>query len=458
MKILKCDIRGVYKEDIDEELAFNLGQSALIYAFRRLHQDTSIRVVVGGDVRPSTSGLKKSLIDGMRSIGGNIIDIGIVPSPVFHFANKYFNTNLGVMITASHNPPEYNGFKIDIDGKSTDEQELKEIFEIFQTGKFRRGRQKGKIEKINMLDIYEESLLKKINYSGNLKIVIDAGNGNQSELAPSVFEKFGHKVVRLYCEPDGNFPNRLPNPAVKDNLVELSKKVREENADLGVGFDGDGDRIAFVNNKGIYIENDRIMAIFAKYFLEGQPNEKIVYDIKCSKAVSDVIEQNHGVGLVERSGHSFIRLRVMKEKAIFGGELSGHFFFKILGGEDDSLFAGLLLCKIIQETQKTLVDLESKIPTYFSTPDIRIPFDMVLADKLLAEIPDRFKDFSVMTIDGLKVIFNYGWALIRKSTTEPLLTLRFEAKDRYKLKDVINLVATRIPEIKDMIFDYVSVV
>lgn len=458
MKILKCDIRGVYKEDIDEELAFNLGQAVLIYAFRRLHKETGIKIVVGGDVRPSTISLKKSLIDGMMSIGGDVIDIGIVPSPVFHFANKYFNTNLGIMVTASHNPPEYNGFKIDIDGKSTDEQELKEIFEIFQTGKFRRGRQKGKIEEINMLDIYEGNLFKKISYNGDLKIVIDAGNGNQSKLAPFIFKKFGHKVINLYCEPDGNFPNRLPNPAIKDNLVELSKKVKEKNADLGIGFDGDGDRIAFVDNRGIYVENDRIIAIFAKYFLQENPNEKIVYDIKCSKTVSDIIEQNKGIGIVERSGHSFIRLRVMKENAIFGGELSGHFFFKVLEGEDDSLLAGLLLCKIIQETKKTLVDLESELPTYFTTPDIRIPFDMDKADKLLTELPERFKDFSTITIDGLKILFPHGWALMRKSSTEPMLTLRFEAKDRYKLKDVINLVATRIPEIKDLIFDYVSVV
>jgi phosphomannomutase/phosphoglucomutase len=456
MKITKCDIRGVYKEDIDEELAFHLGQSTLIYTFRKMHRESGIKVVVAGDVRPSTVSLKNSLIEGMSSIGGEIIDIGIVPTPVFNFANKYFNANLGIMITASHNPPEYNGFKININGKSTSEQELNDIVKIFKTKSYRVGKRKGKIEEINILNIYIENLLSKINYKGNLKVVIDAGNGNQSTLAPFIFEKYGHKVIKLYCEPDGNFPNRLPNPAIKDNLINLSKKVKDTQSNLGIAFDGDGDRIGFVNNKGLYVENDKIISLFAKYFLKEQPNEKIVYDIKCSNIVAETIEQNKGIGIVEKSGHSYIRLRMMNEKAIFGGELSGHYFFKILDGEDDSLFAGLLLCKIIQESKKSLAELEAEIPSYFTTPDIRIPFDIEKANEILNSIPSRFKDFSLITIDGFKILFPHGWALIRISSTEPILTLRFEADDRYKLKEIINTVSTKIPEIKDSIFDNVS--
>lgn len=457
MKIVNYDIRGVYKKDLDEDLAFKLGQAALIYTFRKTHEDAYIKVVVGGDVRPSTAGLKRTLIEGISSIGGNVYDIGTIPTPVFHFANKYLNANLGVMVTASHNPPEYNGFKISMNGTSLGEEELNNIVNILLGGKFRRGKMKGKVEQFDIIQHYEDHLAKKISYHGNLKVVIDAGNGTQSELSPVIFRKYGHKVVELYCNADGNFPNRGPNPAIGENLADLAKKVRDENADLGVAFDGDGDRIAFINHKGIYIENDKIIAIFARHFLKQEPNSKIVYDIKSSKAVSDVIKQNSGFEIIEKAGHSFMRLRMIEQGAIFGGELSGHFFFKALGGEDDAIFAGLLLCKIIQETAKKLADLEAEVPAYFNTPDIRVPFDMKEADKLIQDVIERFKDHPIVTTDGLKILFPHGWALIRKSSTEPLLTFRFEADDRYAIKDIVTLFITRIPEVRDLIFDKITI-
>ncbi len=459
MSIYKaCDIRGVYGEELTEEVALKIGKAIGKKLIDRY--GLAVTGVVGGDVRPSTGTLKPALIEGLVTAGCRVIDLGTVPTPAFYFAGKYLRATGGVMVTASHNPPEFNGFKLVLGEMPVTPEDVGEIRNLVEGEKLKVESERIKKGGVRRTEIIED-YVNFIKEAGKdfvpekpLKVVIDAGNGCMSRIAPRVFRDFGHEVKELYCREDGTFPNRHPNPALEESLRDLSKKVREEKADLGMGFDGDGDRVVFVDEEGKAMDSDKAIIIFVRDILSRQgasnlPRPKVVYDIKCSRIVPESIEKYGGIPLPQRSGHAFLKRGLLREKAVFGGELSGHFFFGKLGG-DDSLYASLYLTKIIAAGGKTLGELTAEIPAYFTTPDIRIPYKGE-GEKVLRKIKESLSSYEVDTLDGVRVQFPRGWGLARISVTEPLLTFRFEARSAEELKEVMDLFLSPVPDIREKV-------
>ncbi|MGB9620381.1 MAG: phosphomannomutase/phosphoglucomutase, partial [Armatimonadota bacterium] len=339
-----CDIRGVYPSEIDEDTSWRIGRAIGTIL-------GSAEVVLGGDVRLSTPALKSALARGLVESGCRVMDVGIVPTPAFYFARRRLQTAGGVMVTASHNPPEYNGFKIVLGELPITEAELARIHVLAESGDFEQAR--GEIVAHDILPDYEawlaESAGRLIRDMGRVpKVVIDCGNGCYSHTAPEIYRRLSIPFVPLFCEPDGAFPNRSPNSAVSYNLTALCEAVAREKADLGVAFDGDGDRVSFVDEHGVFLPADHAIAIVARHMPDGiRPGDKVVLDQKCSAAVHDVVRALGAVPLMEKSGHTFIKTRMIIENARFGGEISGHLFYRELGGGDDGLYSAIVMTGIV---------------------------------------------------------------------------------------------------------------
>ncbi len=436
MSIFKaCDIRGVYGKELNDTISFSIGK-----AVGTLMNGKTI--VVGGDLRPSTEGLKTSLIDGLIHSGCNVIDIDIVPTPAFYFAVNFLSADGGIQVTGSHNPPQDNGMKVLLGKNPVRPQDIIKIKEIVEGGSFSQGN--GKISQAKILDDYKQ-FIKRFFKNGNLRIVVDAGNGCFWQIAPQVLRELGYNVFELFCEPDGRFPNRPPNPAVYKNLKHLQEMVVSSKADFGVAFDGDGDRAIFVDERGKIVPADMAIVIYVRYILSGNPSSPIVYDIKCSQIVKDAIESAGGIPVMEKSGHAFIKTTFLQKQAAFAGEVSGHYFFKEIKG-DDGLFATLKMAEIVQKNGAISRQTEN-VPEYATTPDIRLPVKN--AEKILERIKKHYPPHMQSLLDGVRIQFDDGWALIRKSVTEPLITMRFEAKTFQRLEEIKNEIFSLIPEIKN---------
>jgi phosphomannomutase/phosphoglucomutase len=433
MSVFKpCDIRGRVGTELTEDVAETIAK-AFGTALARRGMET---VLVGGDLRPSTSSLKEAAIRGLISTGRYVLHLGTIPTPAFYFAKEVLDADAGLMVTGSHNPPSDNGLKIAMGSLPITEEELSEIRDIAYSGEFTVG--KGRIKDVDCLKGYKEFMVRRFGppRRRGMKIVVDAGNGSYWDIAPDVFGCLGYEVVGLFCEPDGRFPNRGPNPASPENLVHLQRKVIEEGADMGVAFDGDGDRVAFVDDRGRIVENDKAIAIFIRRLLgKAGPGAKVVYDIKCSSIVPEEVLRLGGKPIMERSGHAFIKRRMITEGAIMAGEISGHFFFGDIG-RDDGLFSSLLMADILSESGRKLSELADEIKLYPITPDIRIPSSPEETRRMMEEVKKRFSDRDISTIDGIRVQFEDGWALIRPSVTEPLITMRFEARTEERLEEI----------------------
>lgn len=442
MSIFKaCDIRGIYGKELDELQAFEIGRAFGTFIDGK-------NAVVGGDARISTPLLKEKVIEGLLLSGCDVIDIGIVPTPTFYFAKTYLNIYGGVMVTASHNPSEYNGFKIAFGDLPVTEEDIKKIENLVKTKNFKQGR--GKLIDRFVLNEYEnyiQSFFTSINNS--LKVVVDGGNGIAGPTAVNLFRKLNYEVETLFCEPDGTFPNREPNPAVEKNLEHLKRKVVKVNANFGVAFDGDGDRVAFVDENGKVIPSEKIIIIFAKYLFKKYGPGKIIYDHKCSTIVEKEIRKLGGEAVREKSGHAFIKRSFLQQNAVMAGEISGHYFFKELSG-DDGIFSALLMGEIINTLGKKLSELANEIPNYYITPDIRIayPYDK---EKLFEMVKKEFSEYTIDTLDGVRVIFPNGWGLIRLSVTEPIITMRFEGDTPEDLIKIKELFKEKIPTLKELI-------
>jgi Phosphomannomutase len=459
-----CDIRGVYQEDLFPATALDIGRAI----------GTKISggaVIVGGDVRVSTPELKAALISGLWESGCRVVDINTVPTPVFYFGKKFLNIPSGVMVTASHNPAKYNGFKVAFSEWPVSEAEMQDLELVVAKRQFVR-KEGGLVEKQNVLPEYlnyiksslaelaregvgspAKGMEQVISPAASFKVVLDCGNGCYSNIAPEIFRDFGFKVVELFCEPDGRFPNREPNPAVTANLTALCRQVIAEKADLGIAFDGDGDRAVFVAENGEIVANDQAIALLAKYFLQKHPNRKIVFDIKCSGLVSDEVTKAGGIPLMEKSGHAYIKTTLLKEKAIFGGEISGHFFFEKLGG-DDGLFAALLVATIVGKSDRNLRAMINDFPKYNITPDLRVPYADDDRETLLNELAGflaRTGGCRLCRLDGVRGEFAEGWGLVRISVTEPLLTFRFESKGNYPVSRIKDRFLQSVPKLKALV-------
>lgn len=433
MSIFKaCDIRGIAGKDLSDVMARRI---ALAVGSTLAGQ----KIVVGGDVRLSTPALQRIIIDGLVESGCEVVDIGTVATPVFYYALNVTGATGGVMVTASHNPAQYNGFKLVLGPKPVSEEQVAAIGQLVAANARTQG--SGTVRRFPVVADYIEYTAGKAR-PGRLKVVLDAGNGATAAIAPRLFRRLGYEVVELNCIPDGRFPNHPPNPALAENLTALGQAVRTHGAALGIGFDGDGDRVGFVDENGRPLDNDDIMVLIARQYLAKEKGA-IIYDAKCSMVVPEEVAKAGGRPVMARAGHTFSKTAFLKEKALFAGEISGHFFFRELG-YDDGMFSGLKVCELVADHGSLAAQVDA-IPNYLLTPDIRVPYPGADKEAVLAQAAAKLAAHKPNLIDGVRIAFADGWGMIRASVTEPLFTLRFEAKTRERLQQITAILLSALP-------------
>jgi phosphoglucosamine mutase len=430
------DIRGVYGKDLDEKTAESLGRSFGTYIGK------GKKVAVSRDYRVSGEKLKKSFILGLISTGCNVVDIGIVTTPMMYFAVKKYNLDGGVQITASHNPPEWNGFKMTKEDGILCSQGfgMEEIRDIFMKEKFVSTGAIGEVSSIDISRDYTDFVLSKVKSTRKLKIVLDPGNGAACGIAEDVFRKAGHDVVVINGVPDGNFPAR-PSEPLEENVTKLKQKVVEVGADMGIAFDGDADRSAFVDNLGRFVWSGNFMIpIFSQHYLPKNKNAKIVFDICCSSYVEEFIKSKGGVPIASRVGHSFVMNKMLEENAIFGGEYSNHLYFSEVFGFDDALFGGLKMAEIVS-SDGPFSEIVNGISSY---PASKVSEIHCADDKkfdIVARIGKRLQNegYKILDIDGVKAFDKDGnWVLIRASNTAPMIKVNSEAKTKERMQELFD--------------------
>ena len=441
------DIRGIADEDLTDDVVERIGRAFGTYVRRRGGR----RLAVGRDVRLSSPRIRKALVEGLLKAGCDVVDVGQVPTPVLYFSIVHLGTDGGVMVTGSHNPIEYNGLKLCYPGTgAVYGGGIQELRRSVEEGDFEEG--EGRLEEREVVDAYISTITSRIELRRPLKVVVDAGNGTTSEIGPRLLRELGAEVVPLYCEVDGSFPNHLPDPTIPEYLEDLRREVLRTGADLGIGWDGDGDRIGVLDEGGEIIWGDRLLAIYAKDVLERLPGSTIVFDVKCSQALVEYIEAHGGRPLMWKTGHSLIKAKMKEEGAPLAGEMSGHMFFSDgYFGYDDALYASARLLGILSRTPKKLSEVASEVPKYHSTPEIRVDCPDDEKFEVVRKVADRFRGkFPVVETDGVRVQFGDGWGLVRASNTQPVLVLRFEARTPKRLKEIAE-------EVVSVLEDYPSV-
>ncbi len=430
------DIRGVVDKDFDEEWVEVLGKACGTY-----FQDKGYKkCVVGRDCRHSSPAYQKAMIKGLTSTGMDVIALPMVPTPIFYFSVKHLKLSAGVMITASHNPPEFNGFKVWAGMDTIHTTEIEHLYDIMKKGDFKKG--SGFVSEFNPIPVYLDEVANGIEIKNQVKVVVDGGNGTSGNIAKKLFEKLGCEVYCLYCEPDPNFPNHHPDPTVLENIKDLRQKVVEIRAHVGVGFDGDGDRIGVVDEGGNILYGDQVLAIFAREVLKQNPGAKIIGEVKCSHLLYRDIEKHGGIPIMWKTGHSLIKAKMREENALLAGEMSGHMFFADrYYGYDDAMYAAARLLEIIsKQPEKKLSTYLEDWPKTYNTPEIR----MECPDNIKFEVVEKAKEYfkthaqggEVIDVDGIRINFKDGWGLIRASNTQPVLVLRFEAESKERLKEI----------------------
>jgi len=433
----KWDIRGIYPDQINEDVAKRIG-NAYAYFLKEKKEDTCI---IGRDNRIGGDNLAKNLINSLTESGINVIYLDMVTTPMLNFACHKLNNPYGIMITASHNPKSDNGFKIfgsNCLHLKTDE--LNYFYNLIKEGKKIASDIKGSVKKLNIKEEYIEDLINNINLEKRrLKVVIDCGNGTASTIIRDVYKNFNCDVIYLYSQSDPTFPNHHPDPNVFDNLKDLCKMVTETKADLGIAYDGDCDRVGIVDNNGCVLETDKLMSIYSKNIIENNDNKNIIIDVKCSMALEDAIKKQGGNPVMVCNGSAYIESYVHDYPASFGGEYSGHVFFNDKHyGYDDGIYAGLRLQEILCNQNKALNELTNDYQKLFNTPEIKIPCNDDIKFKIVDQIKEycKQKNYTYIDIDGVRVTFNDGWALVRASNTGPNLTARFEATTEKRVKEI----------------------
>lgn len=445
------DIRGIYNEDLFESTSYTIGKAYGTYLQQKFNGK---KVIIGEDNRFSSPALSKALIQGILSTGVDVIYLGLVTSPMLYYANEIFNIRAGIMVTASHNPKEYNGFKIAFDERGEIcGDEITEFRDFVLNADFIDGN--GKIEKFDIKEKYVNMLVSKFDFKKRLKVVVDAGNGTSSIVVKDVFDKLNLDVTYIYCDSNPDFPNHHPDPAEAENMVDLQKKVLEIGVDIGVAFDGDSDRVGCVDNEGKVISSDYYMAIMSKYILPTVDVKGIMFDVSCSKTLSDEIRINGGEPKVYKTGNSYIKREMLKEGLLFGGEISGHTFFKDkFYGFDDGIYAALRMIEVIDNETRTLSEIEATLKKYYSTPVLKITVSEESKAKIVEKVKEYCinKGYNTSVIDGARPEFDDGFAIIRMSNTSPKLTIRFEAETMQRLeemkKEFLDVVNKYIEECK----------
>lgn len=430
----KYDIRGIYGEEITENFAELLGKAFGSFLIKNGEK----KVVIGMDNRKSSPSIKNNLISGLNSAGIDVIDIGIVVTPIFYYATYLYKIKGGIMVTASHNPSKYNGFKIQFGEGTIYGDELINLRKDMINGNFIKGENHGNVIKKSPVEKYINNIKNGVKLGNKkLKVVVDCGNGTASLFAERIIKRLGCDVIPLYCTSDSNFPNHFPDPTVEDNLRDLIKVVITEKADLGLAYDGDGDRIGVVDEKGKIVWGDMLMILFWREILPKYPNIDAIVEVKCSNALVEEIKKLGGKPFFYKTGHSLIKAKMKEINTPFTGEMSGHMFFKDeYYGFDDALYASARLLRILSNTDKSLSDLFYNVPKYFFTPEIRIPCNDEEKFKKVERAKKYFQDknMDIITVDGVRVNFETGWGLIRASNTGEELILRYESRNKNELK------------------------
>jgi phosphomannomutase/phosphoglucomutase len=438
------DIRGEVGEDgINEDVAYSIG-----LAVGSMARDENIQeVIVGRDGRLSGPTLKAALMAGISDTGCNIIDVGVVSTPILYFATNTLSTNTGVMVTASHNPRDHNGFKVVLAGQTLSTQGVQDILQRIKAREFVSG--KGDYREAKVIDDYIDYISEHVKLDRPLKVVVDCGNGAGALAAPTLYRKLGCEVIELYCELDGNFPNHHPDPSVPENLRDIIAKVKETKADLGLAFDGDADRIGLVTDKGEVIWPDRQTMLFVRDVLKRHPGAQIVFDVKCSSNLAKVIEDNGGKPVMYRTGHSLLKGKMLELGAPLAGEMSGHIFFKDgWFGFDDGVYVGARLLQLLSQQTKSLSALFDELPTSVNTSELKLPMPEDRKQAFMQELLEAdFGDVEKITIDGVRVDFGYGWGLVRPSNTSAYLVLRFEADTQENLDKIMEVFRRQLLKI-----------
>ncbi len=438
------DIRGIAGKDMTDPDVVRIGKGIGTF----LRQNCCSRITVGRDCRVSSDTYCEKLIEGLISTGCRVIDIGICPTPVLYFSIQHLEQQGGVMVTASHNPAEYNGIKMCLGSGSIHGEDIQAIRRIIENKAFVEA-EGGGLSAADVLPAYHAYVRDNISIEKKLRIAVDAGNGTAGVVAVPIMKTMNLEVHDIYCDMDGTFPNHEADPTVLNNLKDLIALVREKKLDVGIGYDGDGDRIGVVDEKGDIVYGDKLMILFSREILSRKPGATFISEVKCSQTMYDDIEKNGGRAIMWKTGHSLIKSKMKEEGAELAGEMSGHMFFadRYLG-YDDATYASCRLLEILSRTDKPLSALLSDVPKTFTTPEIRVDcpddrkFDVV--KKITAYFKERHR---VIDIDGARVVFEDGWGLVRASNTQPALVLRFEASSEARLTEIQTMMESVLSDI-----------
>ena len=434
------DIRGIIGEDIREDEFIILGKGFGTY-FNRLGKR---RIVLGRDCRLSSPKVREGVTEGLISTGCNVVDVGICPTPTLYFAIRHLKADAGVMITASHNPPDYNGFKVCSGFDTIYGEEIQRLGRLIEEEDFSTG--KGTYSSYEIVGPYMDIIRGDIKIMPGIKVGFDAGNGTAGPVGLKILKSFGCVVHDLYCDMDGSFPNHIPDPTVLRNMKDLIQEVRMRNLDLGIGVDGDGDRIGVVDSAGNMVFGDMLLLIFARDILAEHPGATIISEVKSSDKMYKDIEAHGGNAVMWKTGHSLIKVKMKESKALLAGEMSGHMFFADrYFGYDDAIYASCRLLEILSRTGKTIGQLLEDVPKSYSTPEIRVECPDAKKFELVDKIKNEFrKQYKIIDVDGVRIVFDDGWGLVRASNTQPVLVLRFESQSKERLEEIRNIVEMAI--------------
>jgi len=438
----KYDIRGVVKTDFTDDVVQNLGRAFGTYVVR----GGGKKVAVSGDIRPTTPGLIENLTKGLMETGITVIDLGILPTPVNYYSMYELDVDGAVQITGSHNPPEFNGFKISLNQNAFHSEQIQDLKELIHTADFEVG--EGNLEKNDILPNYMDMLRSKISLDRPLKVAIDCGNAAACITAPTIFSELGMEVTEIFCDVDGTFPNHHPDPTEDDNLIDLINEIKKGGYDFGVAFDGDADRVVAVDEQGGIIRADDLITLFLPEIIKNK-GDAIVFDVKCSQGLEDMIHRYGGTPVMWKTGHSLIKDKMKELNVNLAGEMSGHIFFADdFYGFDDAVYVALRLAQLISRGDKELSNYTSDIPVYYSTPELRMECKddiekFEIAEKATAYFSDRY---DCITLDGVRIKFGDGWGLIRASNTQPVLVCRFEARTQARMEEIQELILGKLAE------------
>ena len=439
------DIRGKVAEDFPEHVVIKLGKAFGTFIKRA----GGTEIAVSGDIRLTTPELIIQFKSGVLSTGVDVINLGILPTPVNYYSMFHLGVFGAVQITGSHNPPEFNGFKMSLNKKPVFGDDIQTLYALINNNDFDEG--EGTEARYKILNEYNYMIKDKITIEKPMKVVMDCGNAAAAINAPEVFKSLGIELKELFCEPDGTFPNHHPDPTVEENLKDLINEMRTGEYDVGLAFDGDADRVGVVDEKGEILWADQLMSIFLPEIIEN--GETILFDVKCSQALEDMINRHNGKPFMWKTGHSLIKQKMVELECKFGGEMSGHIFFADdYYGYDDALYVAARLVQLLSRTERTLSELKAEIPVYYSTPEMRMEAEndemkFMISNKAVEYFS---QNYDCITVDGVRIKFGDGWGLVRASNTQPVIVCRFEANTPERRDEIMNIVLKKLSEFGEL--------